>query len=803
MAFRVNAVPLSMAIAFGLIWRTYRLGGVRLAVGAGAALGLCFYTYLSARFAYPLALLVLGLLALTEAGRARLAERRRELVWIAAICMLVMLPLALYFAVHPDDFLRRASMVTVGAVGEDPYFMRLLSSVFAQFGMFGGPGDPEVRHNLPGRSILSPWLALLFWTGVGLAVLRIRRPGRLIALLWLIVMLLPAILSVSDPRHMLRAFSVLPVLYLFPSLAIGDGWKWLATRRLGVPRTWVNGMALVIAASLIAIEALLTGRAYFDLWANLPELPRAFRSMDTAIAEEINQAPGTIGYVVPLAPLWRGLGGNYTLDYLIERPENVLLLYPDSPDAGERLLRFLARPDFDEVRLVRYTWAQDADADPKELLPLLAGLVGESTDTREESDYVVQSYVLRADRPVLANLPPIKPLDLIFSLHSGTEVHVDSLQQLTIGGATGGDLPSGGSGAIALEWQMTQSSAQELRLSLRLIDELGKPVGQADSLLIQAGESLPEDRAKVTYHPLHAAPGTPPGTYGLELIIYEGTTGDRLSLVRTDPAPRDAVVIGSVRVGMPDADGVAYRPPDAAEQPVEIAPNVILLGGKSEHLSGKPGLPLDLTLAWRQEAIGEPSELYFLLDDEPIREETLDLPLGGPWRTTHRLYIPAQTDADAYTLSIAGTSAAAPLGTFGVGEPAVPAEISAGRPMFRFADGIELMGWLTEDNPLAATLYWRANSNEARPDYTVFIHIFDSSGQIIVQDDAEPAGGRYPTSSWPAQTDIADQHKLMQPDNRDLDELCIQVGLYLAGSEQRLPLLNGGKAAELSSACRR
>ncbi len=801
MAFRVNTVPLVMAIAFALIWRTYRLGGIPLAISAGAALGLCFYTYLSARFAYPLALLVFGFLALTQAGRIRLRERRRELLWMATTCLLVMLPLGLYFWTHPDDFLRRAGMVVTGTTGEDPYLMQLARSFLFQFGMFGGPGDPQIRHNLPDRSILSPWLAILFWSGVALALWRFRRPGRMVAVLWLVVMLLPAILSVSDPRHMLRAFSVLPVVYFFPALALGDGWGWLTTRQFAVSKTTVTRIMLVLAVGLIGVEALLTWRTYFGQWANLPELPRAYRQVDTTIAEEINRSPAHVGYVVPMASLWWELGGNYTLDYLIERPEQVLMLYPDRPDAGEKLLRFLARPDLEEIRLVRYTWAQDAEADPRELLPLLTDLVAEPIDSREETDYMVHSYALPGKRLSPSNLPAMAPLDLTFSANAGAEVQVNGLQHLAPT-SPAGDVPSGGDGAIGLAWQLTEPSQEELRLSLRLLDGLGNSVGQADSLLVQAGELTETEGAQLTYHPIHVAPGTPPGSYGLELLIYDPSTGARLALAGATDAPRDAAVVGTVQVGMPDASGTAYAPAAILEQPVEIVADLTLLGEELTNRTGQPGLPLDLALAWRSADPTVASNVQFRLGDETIGQETLQLPAGGPWRTTHRLYVPPHFRAGAYELSIAGALAEAQLGTFTVDEPGLPPEMPAGRPPFRFADGIELVAWSADPLLAEVALYWRAADTEPRPDYTVFVHVVDSDEQIVAQDNAEPAGGRYPTSSWPAGATIVDHHTPVHQGRLDPEALCIRVGLYLAGSGRRLPLLSGGDVAELSANCR-
>ena len=52
------------------------------------------------------------------------------------------------------------------------------------------------------------------------------------------------------------------------------------------------------------------------------------------------------------------------------------------------------------------------------------------------------------------------------------------------------------------------------------------------------------------------------------------------------------------------------------------------------------------------------------------------------------------------------------------------------------------------EDSIYITLWWQALENP-RADYTVFLHLFDSTTEsIVAQRDAQPQGGAYPTSWW-------------------------------------------------------
>ncbi len=111
-----------------------------------------------------------------------------------------------------------------------------------------------------------------------------------------------------------------------------------------------------------------------------------------------------------------------------------------------------------------------------------------------------------------------------------------------------------------------------------------------------------------------------------------------------------------------------------------------------------------------------------------------------------------------------------------------------------FGDIAQLTGYRLEPNEpqvggdLEVTLYWRATSKTpVTVDYTVFVHVLDSSGQIIAQNDGEPATGRRSTRTWKDGDLIVDKHQLEWKTDSYQGPAAVAVGLYDLETLVRLP----------------
>jgi len=115
-----------------------------------------------------------------------------------------------------------------------------------------------------------------------------------------------------------------------------------------------------------------------------------------------------------------------------------------------------------------------------------------------------------------------------------------------------------------------------------------------------------------------------------------------------------------------------------------------------------------------------------------------------------------------------------------------------------FGRQIRLLGAVTSKSAvqagdvLALTLYWEALEPVAH-DYTVFVHLLGEHDRVIAQRDAPPGLGARPTSRWTPGLVVADPYLLALPEAAYApDQAVWEVGLYDAGTGQRLPTAGGG-----------
>jgi hypothetical protein len=98
--------------------------------------------------------------------------------------------------------------------------------------------------------------------------------------------------------------------------------------------------------------------------------------------------------------------------------------------------------------------------------------------------------------------------------------------------------------------------------------------------------------------------------------------------------------------------------------------------------------------------------------------------------------------------------------------------------------------WDEAAQTLDLTLYWTASA-PTRQAYTIFIHLTDSNGQLLAQQDSQPWNGQYPTMIWSPDERVQSQHRLAWPDPLP-DSAQLWVGWYGSNDLQRLPLQGPG-----------
>jgi hypothetical protein len=184
---------------------------------------------------------------------------------------------------------------------------------------------------------------------------------------------------------------------------------------------------------------------------------------------------------------------------------------------------------------------------------------------------------------------------------------------------------------------------------------------------------------------------------------------------------------------------------------------------------------------------------------------------GDELRVPTRLSVPAGLLPGVYRLGVAFSDparegdlpfAAAPellnaevhIGWLPSGEPEMPIsaeDLVDEKAHISWQNGIELASLALPEGPYAPgqilplRLDWRS-SRAIERNLTVFVHLVDETGQIIAQQDQQPANGRWPTPAWQPGQVYHDLHEIRLPDTLPAGDYEIRLGLYDAAG--RAPL---------------
>lgn len=97
---------------------------------------------------------------------------------------------------------------------------------------------------------------------------------------------------------------------------------------------------------------------------------------------------------------------------------------------------------------------------------------------------------------------------------------------------------------------------------------------------------------------------------------------------------------------------------------------------------------------------------------------------------------------------------------------------------------------LKRGKPLVLLLYWRPTGRVGR-DLTVFVHLLNENGEMLLGTDSQPAQGKLPTSIWRNGELVVDGHVLQIPsDLPGGSNYRLSVGLYYLPTLERLHMLD-------------
>ena len=806
LAFRANYLPLVEVLCFLFLWRAIRTRRVWNFVLSGLFLGLSLHTYSSARFVPFVLVAFFAVLLVTRKGRAWILPLWRQWLLLAFVALLVAAPLLIYLALHPDYLLPRSDSLFIlsphlhqGRLGD-----LVLRSVLGNFGLFGFSGDTNWVYNIPGRPGLDVVMAVLFWLGLVLCLVRWRRPRYLFLAVWWLVMLLPSILAPDPIPHSLRAIGTLPVACIVAASGL-SGLLLSPPQRLR--RAWL-ALALVLLVGLpiyLGWAGYNTWHSYFDVWLPRDEVYFAYHGHMADLAERINgdNDPEAV-YIFPVNYDRKGdVYSEYTLDVLHKGAVPYRYIVVDDATVAHDLTDICQQRR--RVHLIVWTHGDHVDADPRQVLPFFLERFGQPTEVATYRGYRLLTY----------ELPPGavdfgRPLDFV-----AAPADFDNGLSL-VAEAHSPTADSGGQVWLALRWQVRRAMSDDYKVSLRLTDARGHLAGQADAWLLsnehrktsqwEAGQTV------TTYHLVSSLPATMPGSYELALILYDPASQRQAQLVDATGVPCGQVLsLGSLQVVRPHERG-GIEPQVSLEEQY-LAPNLELLGYDLDREALSPGETMRLALYWR--ALSDVAPDYVvttrLLDEagravatwtEEPAYPTSNWQAGDLWRDWHDLKLAADTPPGEYPMEVrlaeAGTEASG-LSTALLGRVRVQ-----GRPRLFEVPPIDhpqaatlgqefrLLGYdlaeqrIAPGEALYLTLYWQAEA-ESDVSYTVFTHLLDANSRIWGQKDSVPGQGALPTTGWVAGEVIVDEYAIPVADDAPPGEYHLEVGMYEPTTGQRLP----------------
>lgn len=294
LALRAISLPVIAGLSAVFWWQGWlltqrRRGAERYFVLAGLFAGLSLYTYLAAR-AVPIFFL-LFILYLAVVHRQELKVRWRSVVAFTAVFLLTAFPLFYYLQTHPGAEFRVAevSQPLTDLLAGNP--LPVLQNGLKLVGMFGMVGDPLWREGVPGAPVFEPVLALLFYGGVFLSVWRWRDGRYAFILLWLLVSLLPSLVTINAPSH-IRSINALVVMSIFPALLIHNlgelstDFHRLSTKRVKLGLT-------ILAFTFFLLYAGRTLYLTFQVWPTGGDVPFVWQTALAEVATVLDAGDGT------------------------------------------------------------------------------------------------------------------------------------------------------------------------------------------------------------------------------------------------------------------------------------------------------------------------------------------------------------------------------------------------------------------------------------------------------------------------------------------------------------------------------
>ena len=370
-------------------------------------------------------------------------------------------------------------------------------------------------------------------------------------------------------------------------------------------------------------------------------------------------------------------------------------------------------------------------------------------------------------------------------------------------GAVTGD----GSLCLQTDWRLAAQRGEDWRVSARLVttDPPGWTVARSDSDIRRADQAPTSDwavdDAGAAFSLLRIPPGTPPGDYDVQLVVFsrEQISGlDRL----VDGVPSGRVVTLATLA----LDGTTDTVPADLEAGQTVVPGLELVSHDAADGPLNPGQELRITLRWRVQGSQDWTGATLALRgaDWALEQPVMALPAYSLDR--HSFRVPPDASGSAQLILEPVSGEPIPLAVYSIEESdhlftPPPYDVAVGAVFGSLAvlEGVNVpQTAVSSADVLELTLVWRVEGT-ASAAYKVFTHLLDDQGRVIAQDDAYPLSGARPTTGWlPGEYLVDTYHLAFLPEYADYrGPARLEVGFYNPETGVRVPVANGADYAIL------
>ncbi|MGQ9625412.1 MAG: glycosyltransferase family 39 protein [Anaerolineae bacterium] len=369
-------------------------------------------------------------------------------------------------------------------------------------------------------------------------------------------------------------------------------------------------------------------------------------------------------------------------------------------------------------------------------------------------------------------------------------------------------IPSGQIANLSLFWKVNEPVKGDYKLSLRLKDEKGFLLSQIDRppLAGLAPTSGWKPSTEVEDHyGLLLPSGLLPGSYQIEIVLYNPSSGQELAWAELDP----------LEVARPETP----LPPEKVEiqhrKEIELSTSLKILGyeGLDSHLQA--GRKTAFTLFWHTEE--KPKDNWKVLLELKDKEgkvwgrteethESYPMGLWEPgdiWQVRYEISPDPASPPGKYLLLVNLLDERGKM-LFSEGKLLSTVEVKArphsyARPHIEhpieanFGKEALFLGYDLKETVVRPgeavhlTLYWQAEGPMSG-DYTVFAHLLNGEGRVVAQRDNMPLSGQAPTSTWVKGEIIADTYEIPLGKDVVAGEYRVEIGMYNAMDGKRLPV---------------